>query len=91
MRAVQLVEIGKPLELREITRPEPAPGEVRVRVLAAGICHSDAHYRVGTASVGFLPITLGHEIAGVVDHAGPDALAAVRGRIRSVIVLDGAR
>jgi propanol-preferring alcohol dehydrogenase len=71
MRAVQLVEIGKPLELREITRPEPGPGEVRVRVLAAGICHSDAHYRAGTASVGFLPITLGHEIAGVVDYTGP--------------------
>ena len=83
--------MGTPLELREITRPEPGPDEIRARVLAAGIRHSDAHYRAGTASVGFLPITLCHEIAGVVDHAGPDALAAVRGRIRSVIVPDGAR
>jgi 2-desacetyl-2-hydroxyethyl bacteriochlorophyllide A dehydrogenase len=71
VKAVQLIEIGKPLELREIARPEPGAGEIRVRVLAAGICHSDAHYRDGTASVGFLPITLGHEIAGVVDHIGP--------------------
>lgn len=70
MRAVQLVEVGKPLELREITTPEPGPGEIRVRVLAAGICHSDAHYRAGVASVGVLPITLGHEIAGVVDRVG---------------------
>src|ERR1035437_1888719 len=70
MKAVQLVEVGQPLELREIERPEPGPGEIRVRVLAAGICHSDAHYRAGTSSVGFLPITLGHEIAGVVDQTG---------------------
>jgi 2-desacetyl-2-hydroxyethyl bacteriochlorophyllide A dehydrogenase len=71
MKAVQLVEIGKPLELREVARPEPGPGEIRVRVLAAGMCHSDAHYRAGTGSVGFLPITLGHEIAGIVDATGP--------------------
>jgi propanol-preferring alcohol dehydrogenase len=49
MRAVQLVEVGKPLELREITTPQPGPGEIRVRVLAARICHSDAHYRAGVA------------------------------------------
>ena len=70
MKAVQLVAIGKPLELRELPRPEPGPGEVRVRVLAAGICHSDALYRAGKSGVGFLPITLGHEVAGVVDKIG---------------------
>lgn len=70
MKAVQLVEIGKPLELREIARPEPGPGEILVKVLAAGICHSDTHYRAGTSGVGFLPITLGHEIAGVVEKTG---------------------
>jgi D-arabinose 1-dehydrogenase-like Zn-dependent alcohol dehydrogenase len=70
MKAVQLVEIGKPLELREVARPEPGPGEIRVNVVAAGVCHSDAHYRAGIASVGFLPITLGHEIAGVVEKIG---------------------
>jgi len=71
MRAVQLVTIGEPLALREVARPEPGPGEILVRVLAAGICHSDAHYRAGTSSVGFLPITLGHEIAGTVTSVGP--------------------
>lgn len=70
MKAVQLVEIGKPLALREIPIPEPGPSEILVRVGAAGVCHSDAHYRAGTASVGFLPITLGHEIAGIVERAG---------------------
>jgi propanol-preferring alcohol dehydrogenase len=76
MKAVQLVEIGKPLELREVARPEPAPDEILVKVLAAGICHSDAHYRAGTSGVGFLPITLGHEIAGVVEKTG-SAVSAV--------------
>jgi len=71
MKAVQLVEVGKPLEVREIARPEPGQGEILVRVLAAGICHSDAHYRAGTSGVGFLPITLGHEISGVVEKTGP--------------------
>ncbi|MGH7668396.1 MAG: alcohol dehydrogenase catalytic domain-containing protein [Gemmatimonadaceae bacterium] len=73
MKAVQIVEIGKPLELREVTRPEPGAGEILVRVLTAGICHSDAHYRAGTASVGFLPITPGHEIAGVIEKLGASA------------------
>ena len=70
MRAVQIVEVGKPLQLREIALPEPEPGEIRVKVQAAGICHSDAHYRDGAASVGVLPITPGHEVAGVVDKLG---------------------
>lgn len=70
MRAVQIVEIGKALELRDVPRPDPGPGEIRIRVQAAGICHSDAHYRDGAASVAFLPITPGHEVAGVVDALG---------------------
>ena len=71
MKAVQLIEIGKPLQMREIAQPVPGTGEMLVKVLAAGICHSDAHYRAGTSGVGFLPITPGHEIAGVVEATGP--------------------
>lgn len=70
MEAVQIVEIGKPLQRRELRVPEPGPGEIRVKVQAAGICHSDAHYRDGTGHVAFLPMTPGHEIAGVVDQLG---------------------
>lgn len=51
--------------------PEPGPGAVRVCVRAAGICHSDAHYRAGRSPVHPLPLTLGHEVAGVVDALGP--------------------
>jgi len=70
MYAVQIVDIGKPLQGRELPMPEPEPGEIRVKVQAAGICHSDAHYRDGTGHVAFLPMTPGHEIAGVVDQLG---------------------
>jgi propanol-preferring alcohol dehydrogenase len=72
MKAVRLVEIGQPLELREIPRPEVGPGDVLVEVKAAGICHSDVHYRKGTSPVGALPLTPGHEIAGLVAEVGPE-------------------
>jgi 2-desacetyl-2-hydroxyethyl bacteriochlorophyllide A dehydrogenase len=70
MRAIQMTGVRRPLELRECAPREPGAGEVRVRVRAAGICHSDAHYRAGLSSMGPLPLTLGHEIAGVVDRVG---------------------
>lgn len=71
MRAVQIVELGQPLQLREVPLPEPGLEEIRVKIEAAGICHSDAHYRAGTASVAYRPITPGHEIAGQVEKLGP--------------------
>ena len=70
MKAVRLTQIGHPLELQEVSVPVVGPGEVLVRIKAAGICHSDAHYRAGVSPVGPLPQTLGHEIAGVVEAVG---------------------
>jgi len=70
MKAVRLVEIGKPLEMQEIPVPSIGERDVLVRIKAAGICHSDAHYRAGTSPVGLLPQTLGHEVAGVIEKAG---------------------
>lgn len=70
MKAVRLVQPGSPLELRDVPLPQPAPGEVLVRVRAAGICHSDAHYRAGKSQVHPLPLTLGHEVAGVIEALG---------------------
>ncbi len=49
--------------------PAPGDGEILVRVMAAGICHSDAHYRSGVGSTRH-PLTLGHEVAGVVAATG---------------------
>jgi len=70
MKAVRLVEAGRPLEMRDVPRPSPGPSDVLVRVRAAGICHSDAHYRAGKSRVHPLPLTLGHEVAGIVEEIG---------------------
>jgi 2-desacetyl-2-hydroxyethyl bacteriochlorophyllide A dehydrogenase len=70
MKAVQLVETGKPLQLRDVPTPEVGSMDVLVQVKAAGICHSDAHYRSGLSPVEPLPMTLGHEVAGVVAEVG---------------------
>ncbi len=72
MRAVQYRTIGAEPEVVEIPTPEPGPGQIRLRVTAAGLCHSDSfvmslpeqQYAYG------LPLTLGHEGAGVVDRLG---------------------
>ena len=70
MRAVQLTQIGEPLENTDVPVPETGPSEVLIRVAAAGICHSDAHYRAGISKIDRLPLTLGHEIAGRVEVVG---------------------
>lgn len=72
MKAVRLIEPGCPLELRNIPIPSPGPRDVLVRVRAAGICHSDAHYRAGKSRVHPLPLTLGHEVAGLVVQVGDE-------------------
>src|SRR5437016_14072201 len=72
MRAVQLVEIGAPLEDAEVSLPDIGASEVLVRVTACGICHSDAHYRAGISPIDSLPVTLGHEVAGRVETVGRD-------------------
>ena len=70
MKAVRMVEAGKSLELQEIPIPDIGGKDILVRVRAAGICHSDAHYRAGRSTMGRLPITLGHVVAGIVEKVG---------------------
>ncbi len=70
MRALRLDSIGRPIVAVELPVPIPGPGEVLVRVRAAGICHSDAHYRAGRSSSLRTPVTLGHEVAGEVARLG---------------------
>src|SRR5216684_1329010 len=65
MHAVRLTQLTIPLIDADIPEPSAGSGELLVEIHAAGICHSDAHYRGGGGSV-TLPLTLGHEIAGVV-------------------------
>lgn len=79
MKAVRLVEAGKPLEMQEIEVPVIGANDVLVRVKAAGICHSDAHYRAGKSPVHPLPLTLGHEVAGLVAEVGSEVSNFSRG------------
>jgi 2-desacetyl-2-hydroxyethyl bacteriochlorophyllide A dehydrogenase len=71
MHAIRLVEPTQPLQLTELSDPTPGAGEIVVDVQRAGICHTDAHYRAGTGKTN-LPVTLGHEVAGVVSAVGAD-------------------
>jgi 2-desacetyl-2-hydroxyethyl bacteriochlorophyllide A dehydrogenase len=77
VRAIRLVAPGRPVELHDVPVPAVGPRDVLVRVRAAGICHSDAHYRGGRSPAYPLPLTLGHEVAGEVARVG-DAVTLVR-------------
>jgi 2-desacetyl-2-hydroxyethyl bacteriochlorophyllide A dehydrogenase len=79
MKAVRLTALGSPLEETEIAVPPIGARDVLIRVKAAGICHSDVHYRDKVSPVRFLPVTLGHEVAGVVEEPGADVAGFTKG------------
>src|SRR5215212_7811852 len=72
MKAWMFHEVGTPLELIEVPDPAPGPGEAVVDLKAAGLCHTDVGFTEGTLPgvLGFTPIILGHEAAGVVSAIG---------------------
>lgn len=70
MRAIQLIASQGALESREVTLPALGADDIRVDIRAAGICHSDAHYRHGGPRLAPFPLTLGHEVAGIVAERG---------------------
>lgn len=73
MRAVALERFAAPLVIRDdAPTPEPGPGEVLVRVLAAGVCGTDVKLWRGDLPGTPLPLVPGHENAGVVEAAGPN-------------------
>jgi len=85
MRMFQVCVCGQPLQCNEAATPEPKGTEVLLKVLAAGVCHSDLHLSEGFFDLGGgkklslqergmkLPLTLGHENVGEVVAVGPDA------------------
>jgi len=81
MQAFQLVGYQKPAQLREISVPEPGPGQVLLKIGGAGACHSDLHLMEapeGPKPFQF-PFTLGHENAGWVEKMGPGATGFAKG------------
>ncbi len=69
MKAAVLHRVGGPFQIEEVELLPPEPGEVRVRMGAAGTCHSDWHFVTGDLSRP-LPVILGHEGAGIVEEVG---------------------
>lgn len=70
MRAAVLRQAGGALTVEDVKLAEPHTGELRVRVKAAGVCHTELHYMSGDMSCP-LPVVLGHEGVGVVEQVGP--------------------
>jgi propanol-preferring alcohol dehydrogenase len=70
MRAVRYHGPKKPLRLEDVPEPAPVPGEVVVKVTAAGVCHTDLHFLSGLLDLGVAPLTLGHEIVGRIEAVG---------------------
>jgi S-(hydroxymethyl)glutathione dehydrogenase/alcohol dehydrogenase len=78
MRAAVLQQAGQPVAIEEVHLDPPRAGEVRVRILASGVCHSDLHLRDGEwPRPG--PFVIGHEGAGIVEALGPDAEPSATG------------
>ena len=70
IRAAVLEEFGSPLEVQELDLAEPKAGEVLVRLVACGVCHTDLYTASGADPSGYSPTVLGHEGAGVVESVG---------------------
>ena len=70
MRAIRYHGPKKPLRLEEVPAPQAGPGEVIVRVKAAGLCHTELHFLSGLLDLGVAPLTLGHEIVGKIESVG---------------------
>ena len=69
MRAAVLEEFGKPLSVTEVDLAEPKAGEVLVRLVACGVCHTDMYTASGADPSGYAPAVLGHEGGGVVERS----------------------
>src|SRR3954464_5246235 len=70
IRAAVLEDFGAPLAVQEVELAEPKAGEVLVRLVACGVCHTDLYTASGADPSGYAPTVLGHEGAGVVERVG---------------------
>lgn len=78
-RLTDIATGAAPLELAELPMPEPGPREVRLRVTACGVCHTELDEIEGRTPPKALPMTLGHQAVGYVDAVGPQASRFVVG------------
>ena len=79
MRAVQVARANGPLELVEREIPQPDAGEVRIKVEACGVCHSDFLVKTGAMPIQY-PRVRGHEVVGSIDTVGAEAVGFAKGQ-----------
>jgi len=73
MKVARVHQFGKPLVIEDVPVPVPDKGEILVKVMACGVCHTDLHAAGGDwPAKPALPFTPGHEVVGVVAELGPD-------------------
>jgi S-(hydroxymethyl)glutathione dehydrogenase/alcohol dehydrogenase len=77
IRAAVLEEFGAPLVVQQVSLAEPKAGEVLVRLVACGVCHTDLYTASGADPSGYAPTVLGHEGAGIVERVG-DGVTSLR-------------
>ena len=69
----QMHQVAQPMQLKTISVPSLAADEVLVRVVGCGVCHTDlGFFYQGIRTVKSPPLTLGHEISGIVEESGAD-------------------
>ena len=79
IRAAVLERFGEPLDVQELDLAEPKAGEVLVRLVACGVCHTDLYTASGADPSGYSPTVLGHEGAGVVEAIGEGVTSVAQG------------
>jgi 2-desacetyl-2-hydroxyethyl bacteriochlorophyllide A dehydrogenase len=92
MRAGQITVSTRQFNVVDVPTPDAGAGQVRLKVAAAGVCLSDVHFLEGILSPGYLAgdqVTLGHEVAGVIDQIGPGVTSSAIGD--RVVVIAGER
>jgi 2-desacetyl-2-hydroxyethyl bacteriochlorophyllide A dehydrogenase len=92
MRAGQITVSTRAFEVVDVPTPSAGPGQVRIKVCAAGVCLSDVHLLEGILTPGYLSgdhVTLGHEVAGVIDQIGAGVTSSAIGD--RVVVIAGER
>jgi alcohol dehydrogenase, propanol-preferring len=80
MRAGVLHDFGKPLSIEEIPIPSPGPGEVLIKLVASGVCHTDLHAADGDWPIKpSLPFVPGHEGVGIIAACGSGVVGLKEG------------
>jgi D-arabinose 1-dehydrogenase-like Zn-dependent alcohol dehydrogenase len=80
MKVAQVPKAGADFDIVEREIPQPGPREVRIKVQACGVCHSDVFTKEGLWPGIAYPRVPGHEVAGVIDELGPDATPWKKGQ-----------